>query len=1185
MAWRFKASKFKNAAPIVPKPEACIRDICVGSYQTYGNNISASAAFMAFNVDHNGSSLAVLPIDDCGRKSKTMPLLHAHTDTVTDMDFSNFHDGLLATGSQDCMVKVWTIPEKGLEESICNPEMTFSHRQRRVECVKWHPTVDCLLTTASFSTLTLWDVTAENELYSMNGEYGLIQSVSWKGDGTNVAIHTKEKTVAIIDPRANKVALLTDSHQSIKDSRVVWLGATNRILTTGFDAARQREVYIRDLRNFKTPEKSLVLDSSTGILIPLYDADTSMLFLAGKGDTTINYLEVTEREPYLVEGIRHTGEQTKGACLVPKRALNVMQAEVNRVLQLTSSTVIPIMYQVPRKSYRDFHSELFPNTSGCESKVNPSQWAQGSDLPVPKISLNPADKQVKQVHRGTMADVRKEMEEVASKGTAKISVPKLVEQPKQPFRSNISNTRSMFEKDNNEANDLKNKRNSAEIKKDEEIKIQNGNEGQMPPKPLPRVSRTGSLSEGSDENAPKPVARPRTNPVQPPSAAQPQQPGFICSINISGGYKPRLGPKPFTPPKFNESGDLSDRTGTTLDNDLPASTPATLPDVVNTNAANLNANGANGVNGNEKIPSPEPQPDHENNDEEDGTNNASSPDDVDDGGGDLGRGGVRASIAERRKMYERSLSMQEPASVSPAPLRRRDSLKSSKSGHNVREEDQSSQGKLPPNPAGNAASNAPKRTSTVFGRVSKYRHLKGTPAHKSLHIENVRNVSRQISGECDGFHCNSDRVAVPLGGPGGKLAIFELSKPGKLPDGVTPTLVNANTIMDFAWDPFNNRHVAVGCDDGTVKLWMVPEGGLSEATNTPEAVLQTHMEKIYCLKFHPLASDILATTSYDMTIRIWDLSTLEQAATLNAEDQVVALAWSGCGNFIAAATRGSSIAIYEPRAGPDPIRQGKGPAGTRGARLVWAVNGQFIAALGFDKVSERQIMVFKSDDLNNPLTTVGLDVSPAILIPFYDEDSSTLFCTGRGDSTIYAFEVCPEPPYLNPLSHHRCSSLHQGLSFLPKNSCDVSSVEFAKALRLSNTTIEPLSFTVPRIKSDLFQDDLFPDTKVTWEPTMTASEWISGANKQQRRINLKPSNMDSLSEAQGSPAVSSSSAPKDTSKSTPPVAARLPPWSSDPQHLKQKREELQKSISNRVEINLKLEQDKMEGVDEAEWNE
>lgn len=59
-----------------------------------------------------------------------------------------------------------------------------------------------------------------------------------------------------------------------------------------------------------------------------------MLFLAGKGDITIQYLEVTDRDPYLIEGIRHTGEQTKGACLVPKRALKVMEAEVNRVLQV-----------------------------------------------------------------------------------------------------------------------------------------------------------------------------------------------------------------------------------------------------------------------------------------------------------------------------------------------------------------------------------------------------------------------------------------------------------------------------------------------------------------------------------------------------------------------------------------------------------------------------------------------------------------------------------------------------------------------------------------------------------------------------------------------------------------------------------------------------------------------------------
>lgn len=47
------------------------------------------------------------------------------------------------------------------------------------------------------------------------------------------------------------------------------------------------------------------------------------------------------------------------------------------------------------------------------------------------------------------------------------------------------------------------------------------------------------------------------------------------------------------------------------------------------------------------------------------------------------------------------------------------------------------------------------------------------------------------------------------------------------------------------------------------------------------------------------------------------------------------------------------------------------------------------------RVSERQISIYKATDLSAPINTVGLDVSPAILIPFYDEDSSTLFLTGK----------------------------------------------------------------------------------------------------------------------------------------------------------------------------------------------
>ncbi len=53
------------------------------------------------------------------------------------------------------------------------------------------------------------------------------------------------------------------------------------------------------------------------------------------------------------------------------------------------------------------------------------------------------------------------------------------------------------------------------------------------------------------------------------------------------------------------------------------------------------------------------------------------------------------------------------------------------------------------------------------------------------------------------YIANHKRVAVPISGPGGKIAVYELSKPGRLPDGVIPSLVNGSNIMDFQWDPFD----------------------------------------------------------------------------------------------------------------------------------------------------------------------------------------------------------------------------------------------------------------------------------------------------------------------------------------------------------------------------------------------
>lgn len=80
--------------------------------------------------------------------------------------------------------------------------------------------------------------------------------------------------------------------------------------------------------------------------------------------------------------------------MVPKRTLRVMEGEVNRIMQLTSNSVIPIMYQVPRKTYRDFHSDLYPETNGYKTDLTVTQWLKGVNTSVPKMSLDPAKREL-----------------------------------------------------------------------------------------------------------------------------------------------------------------------------------------------------------------------------------------------------------------------------------------------------------------------------------------------------------------------------------------------------------------------------------------------------------------------------------------------------------------------------------------------------------------------------------------------------------------------------------------------------------------------------------------------------------------------------------------------------------------------------------------------------------------------
>ncbi|KFP03113.1 Coronin-7, partial [Calypte anna] len=291
------------------------------------------------------------------------------------------------------------------------------------------------------------------------------------------------------------------------------------------------------------------------------------------------------------------------------------------------------------------------------------------------------------------------------------------------------------------------------------------------------------------------------------------------------------------------------------------------------------------------------------------------------------------------------------------------------------------------------------------------------------------------------LHRDAQAGAVGVTPP---VSLPQLSKPGRLPDTAVPTVQNGVAVADLCWDPFDPRRLAVAGEDAKIRLWRIPEEGLRETLQEPEAILHGHTEKIYSIRFHPVASDLLVSSSYDMTVRIWELSAGREALCLwGHTDQIFSLAWSPDGKKLATVSKDSRLRLYEPRRSSHPLKEGPGPEGGRGARLVWVCGGDYLLVSGFDSRSERRILLYRAEALpEGPLSVLGLDVAPSTLLPFYDEDTSVVFLTGKGDTRVFLYEVTPEPPYFLECNSFTSNEPHKGFIFLPKTLCEVREVEF-----------------------------------------------------------------------------------------------------------------------------------------------
>nr|KAF6416266.1 hypothetical protein HJG59_009522 [Molossus molossus] len=386
-------------------------------------------------------------------------------------------------------------------------------------------------------------------------------------------------------------------------------------------------------------------------------------------------------------------------------------------------------------------------------------------------------------------------------------------------------------------------------------------------------------------------------------------------------------------------------------------------------------------------------------------------------------------------------------------------------------------------------------------RQSKFRHVFGQAAKADQAYEDIR-VSK-VTWDSSFCAVNPKFLAIIVeAGGGGAFIVLPLAKTGRVDKNYPLVTGHTAPVLDIDWCPHNDNVIASASDDTTIMVWQIPDYTPMRNITEPIITLEGHSKRVGILSWHPTARNVLLSAGGDNVIIIWNVGTGEVLLSLDDmhPDIIHSVCWNSNGSLLATTCKDKTLRIIDPRKGQVVAERARPHEGARPLRAVFTADGKLLST-GFSRMSERQLALWDPNNFEEPVALQEMDTSNGVLLPFYDPDSSIVYLCGKGDSSIRYFEITDEPPFVHYLNTFSSKEPQRGMGFMPKRGLDVSKCEIARFFKLHERKCEPIIMTVPR-KSDLFQDDLYPDTPGP-EPALEADEWLSGQDAEPVLISLR----------------------------------------------------------------------------------
>jgi len=342
-----------------------------------GNLIDVSPEFIGVNWSTSGGgAVGIFETRNFTRVKGDFPLIYGHSAIVSDLKFSPLNPFMLATSSDDGKVKIWTIPEGGLKEDLRDDTQRFGSHKRKACLVAWNPSVkEVIASMGNDHDLYVWDITTSEELFKIKTEDSMFYNMEWNRDGSLIGAMMKNKKINLFDVRNQDATVLsTEGHDTAKIQKMGFADGPY-IYSSGHNSKGYREMRLYDTRNFSTMVQNMKIDTLQGMLSNYFDEDLGLVYLHGKGESLITFVEV--KDGLIKQGNTFSSNaQASSVSFFPKRTMDFNQSELARAACLCKENIIYASFKYPRRN-QGYQEDFYPPCVIGESGLSLEDWKQG----------------------------------------------------------------------------------------------------------------------------------------------------------------------------------------------------------------------------------------------------------------------------------------------------------------------------------------------------------------------------------------------------------------------------------------------------------------------------------------------------------------------------------------------------------------------------------------------------------------------------------------------------------------------------------------------------------------------------------------------------------------------------------------------------------------------------------------